>query len=73
MKTWADVRHFIVKNELPYTLIRFNMSLQGRLIETATGEIVAATVKEAAEHLKGVNRETIETNLALVLVGSHKA
>ena len=73
MKTWADVRTYIIQNKLPYTLIRFNMSSQGRLMETASGEIVAATVKEAAEILKGGNLETVKTNLALVLVGSHKA
>ena len=73
MKTWADVRTYIIQNKLPYTLVRFNMSLQGRLMETASGEIVAATVKEAARYLKGGSRETVEKNLALVLVGSHKA
>jgi hypothetical protein len=73
MKTWADVRHFIVKNELPYTIIRFNMSLEGRLIETATGETVASTIKEAAAYFNGGNRETSEKNVALVPVGSDKA
>jgi len=52
VKTWADVRTFIIQNKLPYTLMRFNMSNGGRLIETATGKIVAATVKEAEAHLK---------------------
>ena len=55
MKTWADVQRFINSRNLPYTLIRFNMSLEGRLIETATGATVAETVKEAAAYL-GDNR-----------------
>ena len=55
MKTWADVQRFINSRNLPYTLIRFNMSLEGRLIETATGVTVASTVQEAAE-LFGENR-----------------
>ena len=55
MKTWADVQRFINSRNLPYTLIRFDMSLEGRLIETATGATVASTVKEAAAHL-GENR-----------------
>ena len=55
MKTWADVQRFINSRNLPYTLIRFNMSLEGRLIETATGVTVASTVQEAAAHF-GVNR-----------------
>lgn len=52
MKTWADVQLFINKHRLPYTIIRFNMSLQGRLIETASGETIAKTVKDAANWLK---------------------
>ena len=51
MKTWADVQRFVNKHQLPYTLIRFNMSLEGRLVDTFTGKTVAGTVKEAAAHL----------------------
>ena len=53
MKTWADVQLYINRYKLPYTLLRFNMSLQGRLIDTATGDTVADTVQDAERHLKG--------------------
>ena len=55
MKTWADVQLFINKHRLPYTIIRFNMSLQGRLIEHSTGETVAETVKDAAARLQNLD------------------
>jgi hypothetical protein len=48
MKTWADVQLYIDRHKLPYSIMRFNMARDGRMIDLATGEIVAATVKEAA-------------------------
>ena len=55
MKTWSDLQLHINTHKLPYSIMRFNMSLQGRLIDLATGEVVAATLKEAADYLKAVN------------------
>lgn len=48
MHAWWEVQLYITRNKLPFTILRFNMSLAGRLIDTATGEVLAATVKDAA-------------------------
>ena len=53
MKTWADVQSFINRHGLAFTVLRFNMSLAGRLIDTASGELVADTVKDVARFLRG--------------------
>jgi hypothetical protein len=52
VETWRDVQTFINRYSLPYTVIRFNLSREGLLILTATGETVADTVKDAEEHLR---------------------
>ena len=54
MKTWADVQLYITGRRLPFSVFRFNLSLAGRLIDTATGETLAATVKDAEWVLKGL-------------------
>ena len=54
MKTWSDVKLFITKHQLPFNVIRFNMSLGGLLINIDTGETVADTVKAASEFLHNV-------------------
>jgi hypothetical protein len=51
MNSWADVQSVIRLRNLPYTVIRFNMSLAGCLIDTASGETLADTVKDAARYL----------------------
>jgi hypothetical protein len=53
LETWADVQRHITRYRLPYSILRFNMSLQGRLIDTATGATLADTVKAADAVLKG--------------------
>lgn len=55
MRTWSDLQLHINLHKLPFSILRFNMSLQGRLIDLATGTFVAATIKEAADYLKTVN------------------
>jgi hypothetical protein len=52
MNTWADVQCFINKHKLPLSLFRFNMARDGRLIDLATGDVVASTVKEARAYLQ---------------------
>jgi hypothetical protein len=52
MKTWADVKLFIAKHNLPYKVEQFNMSLRGVLVSTFDGEAVAYTVKDAARYLR---------------------
>ena len=54
MKTWSDVMSFISKHELPFNVLRFNMSIGGLLINIDTGETVADTVKAASEFLHNV-------------------
>jgi hypothetical protein len=51
MKTWADVQLYIDRHKLPYSIMRFNMARDGRMIDLFTGQVVASTVKEAAAHL----------------------
>ena len=51
MKTWAEVKLYIDRHKLPYSIMRFNMTLEGRMIDLFTGQVVASTVKEAAAHL----------------------
>ena len=53
MKTWEDVRIYIACRNLPCTVMRFNMSRDGRLIDTATGELLADTVRDAERVLLG--------------------
>jgi len=53
MKTWADVQSFVNRHELPYTIIRFNMSREGRLVDRFSGESVADSVKTAERVVKG--------------------
>jgi len=50
--TWGDIERFVSINRLPFTVIRFNMSLEGCLIDTLTGDLLASTVKEATTQLK---------------------
>jgi hypothetical protein len=52
MRTWGDVDKFLAKHDLPYYVMRFNMSTAGRLVDVMTGQVVASTVKEAAKWLK---------------------
>ncbi len=54
MRTWSDVQRFIDKHDLPYRIIRFNMSLAGCLVDTFTDEVKAYTVREASLYLKGL-------------------
>ncbi len=54
MKTWPDVQKFIDANDLPYKVVRFNMSLYGVLIDTFDQSTVADTVKTAEKYLKAV-------------------
>lgn len=53
MKTWSDVMSFILKHQLPYNVIRFNMSLRGCMIDVASGATLAETVTDAALYLTG--------------------
>ena len=53
MKTWGEVQAYIRLHELPYTVIRFNMSLEGRLIDTVSGATLADTLMDAARLVKG--------------------
>ena len=48
MQSWWEIQLYIDRHKLTFTVIRFNMTLQGRLIDRATGEVLAATVKDAA-------------------------
>ena len=52
MHAWWEVQLYIDRHKLPYSIIRFNMSLAGRMIDRVTGETVAATVKDAELILK---------------------
>jgi hypothetical protein len=51
VKSWGEVRAFIALHKLPYTVIQWNMSLRGCLVDTASGETLADTVKDAAKYL----------------------
>ena len=52
MKTWGDVDKFLAKHDLPYKVVRFNMSLAGRLVDVMTDKVVASTVREASAYLR---------------------
>lgn len=51
MKTWGEVQSYIRLHDLPYSVIRFNGCLDGRMIDTFSGEVVADSVKSAARFL----------------------
>lgn len=53
MQAWWEVQLYIDQYKLPYSILRFNMSLAGRLIDRFTGETVAASVKDAERYLRG--------------------
>lgn len=54
IQTWSDIQIHINLHQLPLTVMRFNMSLAGRLVDTASGEIVASTVDEAKQYLAAI-------------------
>lgn len=52
MRTWVEVQAFVTKHDLPYKVLRFNMSRAGVLVDTFTDQSVANTVREARRLLK---------------------
>jgi len=49
VKTWSDVQSFITKHDLPFNVIRFNMSLRGVLVDSISDESIAYDFRTAQE------------------------
>lgn len=49
--TWHKIQQYIAKHQLPYKVVRWNMSLRGVLVNLTNDQAVASNARDAWRYL----------------------